>query len=88
MYRNGFFSLAFHALFIAFIVAPLVVVMAVSFTGEGFISLPSAGLSLRWFQALWANQEMTDAFWLSLKLGLVSATVATLVPVLDERNQS
>jgi putative spermidine/putrescine transport system permease protein len=81
MYRNGFFSLAFHALFIAFIVAPLVVVMAVSFTGEGFISLPSAGLSLRWFQALWANQEMTDAFWLSLRLGLVSATVATLLAV-------
>lgn len=81
MYRNGFFSLAFHTLFIAFIVAPLVVVMAVSFTGEGFISLPSGGLSLRWFQALWANQEMVDAFWLSLKLGLVSATVATLLAV-------
>ncbi|WP_288406693.1 FAD-dependent oxidoreductase [uncultured Pseudomonas sp.] len=81
MYRNGFFSLAFHTLFIAFIVAPLVVVMAVSFTGEGFISLPSGGLSLRWFEALWANQEMVDAFWLSLKLGLVSATVATLLAV-------
>ena len=81
MHKNGYFSLLFHWLFILFIVAPLVVVMAMAFTDKGYLSLPTDGLSLRWFRALLENQEMLDAFVLSLKLGLVSATVATLLAV-------
>ena len=70
MHKNGFFSLLFHALFVTFIVAPLVVVMAMAFTSKGYLSLPTDGLSLRWFRALADNQEMLDAFALSIKLGL------------------
>ena len=48
MKQNGFLGLLFNALFLAFIAAPLVVVIAVSFTSKGFISLPFDGASLRW----------------------------------------
>lgn len=41
MRKNGLFSLIYHALFIAFILAPLVVVVLVSFTSKGYISLPT-----------------------------------------------
>ena len=55
MHKNGFFSLLFHALFVTFIVAPLVVVMAMAFTSKGYLSLPTDGLSLRWFGAIAVN---------------------------------
>jgi putative spermidine/putrescine transport system permease protein len=81
MRKNGWISLAYHALFIGFIVAPLLVVVAVSFTPQGFISLPTRGLSLRWFRAILDAKELVDAFWLSLALGLASATVAVALAV-------
>jgi putative spermidine/putrescine transport system permease protein len=81
MRKNGLFSLLYHSLFIAFIVAPLVVVVAVSFTGKGYISLPTDGFSLRWFRAIGDAHEIVDAFWLSLWLGLASATIAVALAV-------
>lgn len=81
MRKNGWIALAYHTLFIGFMLAPLLVVVAVSFTGKGYISLPTDGLSLRWFRALWEADDMIDAFWLSLRLGAVSASVAVLLAV-------
>jgi putative spermidine/putrescine transport system permease protein len=81
MHKNGFFSLFFHTAFVVFIVAPLVVVIAMAFTSKGYLSLPTDGLSLRWFSALLDNQEMIDAFTLSIRLGLASATLAALLAI-------
>jgi len=81
MIRNGSLSLAFHALFIAFILAPLAIVCVVSFTPLGYISLPTDGVSLRWFAAILDNPRFISAFWISLGLGLVSSVVATLLAV-------
>jgi putative spermidine/putrescine transport system permease protein len=81
MRKNGLLSLVYHAIFIAFILAPLTVVVLVSFTGKGYISLPTDGFSLRWFRAIGGASELVDAFWLSLWLGLASATVAVLLAV-------
>jgi putative spermidine/putrescine transport system permease protein len=77
MIRNGPLALAFHALFIGFIVAPLAIVCVVAFTPLGYISLPTNGLSLRWFAAILDNPRFINAFWLSLALGLVSSLIAT-----------
>lgn len=81
MRKNGPFSLLYHALFIVFMVAPLLVIVAVSFTGKGYISMPTEGLSLRWFRAIADAHEILAAFWLSLTLGLVSATIAVALAV-------
>jgi putative spermidine/putrescine transport system permease protein len=81
MRKNGPFSLLYHTLFIAFMLAPLIVVVAVSFTGKGYISMPTDGLSLRWFRALWQADDFISAFWLSIRLGVVAATVAVALAV-------
>ncbi|MFS8977208.1 ABC transporter permease [Cupriavidus necator] len=81
MRKNGLISLLYHSLFIAFMVAPLLVVIAVSFTGKGYISMPTDGPSLRWFRAIADAHEIVDAFRLSLTLGLVSATIAVALAV-------
>jgi putative spermidine/putrescine transport system permease protein len=81
MKQNGFWGLLFNALFLAFILAPLVVVIAVSFTDKGYISMPFDGASLRWFRAILENGDIVDAFWLSIRLALVAATLGVALAV-------
>ena len=81
MKQNGFWGLLFNALFLAFILAPLVVVVAVSITDKGYISMPFDGASLRWFRAILENEDIVDAFWLSVRLALVAATLGVALAV-------
>ncbi|WP_028240879.1 ABC transporter permease [Stutzerimonas azotifigens] len=81
MGRNGPLAWLFHGVFTAFIVAPLVVIVLVSFSDKGYISMPFEGASLRWYRAILEAPELVNAFWLSIGLGLGAATVATLVAV-------
>ncbi|ARP87516.1 ABC transporter permease [Bordetella genomosp. 9] len=78
---NGIVGLVFHTIFVLFILAPLLMVCAVAFTSEGFISLPTSGLSLRWFRAILDNPRFIDAFFFSLGLGALSATIAIALAV-------
>lgn len=81
MRRNGPLALAFHAAFVAFMLAPILVVVAVAFTPEGYLSLPVNGPSLRWFRAIGDYPEFARAFRDSLWLGLASASIATALAV-------
>jgi putative spermidine/putrescine transport system permease protein len=76
MRRNGPLALAFHAVFVAFILAPIIVVCAVAFTSEGYLSLPTKGFSLRWFKAILDYPEFLRAFRESLWLAALSSTIA------------
>lgn len=81
MTRNGPLALLFNALFVVFMTAPLVVVIGVSLTPEGFLEFPPSALSLRWFRAILDNPDFIEAAWISLYLGLASASLATLLAV-------
>jgi putative spermidine/putrescine transport system permease protein len=78
MSRNGPLSLAFHGLFVAFMLAPIILVCLVAFTPEGYLSLPVNGFSLRWFSAILAYPEIFNAFATSLWLAAVSSTLAVV----------
>ena len=41
MSRNGPIALAYHALFVTFMLAPILVVCFVAFTPEGYLSFPT-----------------------------------------------
>lgn len=71
----------FHILFAVFMLAPLVVVILVSFTDKGFISMPFSGASWRWYEAILENDSFIAAFRRSLVLAAGSATLATLLAV-------
>ena len=55
MNRNSPLALVFHVLFLGFLLAPILIVCAVAFTPEGYLSLPTNGVSLRWFYAIGDN---------------------------------
>jgi putative spermidine/putrescine transport system permease protein len=81
MSRNGPLALAFHAAFVIFTLAPLAVVCAVAFTPETYLSLPTSGLSLRWFRAIGDYPEFIRAFWQSVWLGALSSLLAIVFAV-------
>jgi len=81
MRRNGPVALLFHALFVVFLLAPIVIVCVVAFTPEGYLSLPTRGPSLRWFRAIADHPEFIEAFKTSLWLGVLSATIAIALAV-------
>jgi putative spermidine/putrescine transport system permease protein len=59
----------------ALLLAPVVVVAAVSFSSGAFLSFPPPGLSTRWYASLFGNPEIMSAL-------VTSATLATLVAAL------
>lgn len=81
MSRNGPLALAFHALFITFMLAPILVVCIVAFTPEGYLSFPTNGLSLRWFRAIGDYPEFLRAFKSSAALGTISALLSIAIAV-------
>jgi putative spermidine/putrescine transport system permease protein len=81
MRRNSIPALIFHGLFVAFMLAPLLIVCVVAFTPEGFLSLPTRGPSLRWFRAIFDYPEFIRAFRDSLWLAALSSTIAIMLAV-------
>lgn len=79
--RNNALALGFHLLFVTFILAPLVVVILVSFTDKGYLAMPFQGASLRWWYAIAENPRFLDSFWFSLRLAFVAATLAACIAV-------
>jgi putative spermidine/putrescine transport system permease protein len=76
MLKNGPLALAFNALVVAFVLAPLVVVCLVAFTPEATLTVPTVDFSLRWFRALFEHADFMQAFRNSLVLATLSATLA------------
>ncbi|MDH3694747.1 MAG: ABC transporter permease, partial [Gammaproteobacteria bacterium] len=81
MNKNSKLAIVYHSLFIIFLLAPLAAVVAVSFTGKGYLSLPTDGLSLRWFKTILEYPGFIDAFWMSLYLGTAAASLAIVLAI-------
>ena len=81
MRRNSIAALVFHTLFLTFLLAPLVVVILVSFTDKGYLAMPFTGASLRWWWAIGHNTQFVDSFITSLKLSTVTATLSAVIAV-------
>ncbi|WP_426399189.1 ABC transporter permease [Ralstonia sp. R-29] len=77
MQKNGPIALAFHTLVVAFMLAPLVIVCLVAFTPENTMQIPTTAFSLRWFKAVFAHPDFMQAFYNSVQLALLSASIAT-----------
>ena len=73
--------LVFHWIFAIFMLAPLAMVVLVSFTDKGYISMPFDGASLRWYLAILDEPDFIDAFWRSVGLAAAAATLATILAV-------
>jgi putative spermidine/putrescine transport system permease protein len=81
MSKNGPLALAFNALVIAFMLAPLAVVCIVAFTPGETLTLPTTQFSLRWFERVLHHPDFVQSFWNSLGLAVAAATISTALAV-------
>lgn len=72
----------FNALFIGFLLAPVVVVVLVAFTPEGWLKIPTTSFSLRWFREIARHPEFIEAFRNSLVIAVAASGLATLLGTL------
>jgi putative spermidine/putrescine transport system permease protein len=63
---------------VAFLLAPLVVVLPNGFSSGAYLQFPTPGISLRWFRNFAANRTWTDALLTSLQVGLGAGLLATI----------
>lgn len=72
---------AFTALFFAFLIAPILVVVAVSFTSASYVSFPIDGFSFRWFWRIVEYRPFLDALWVTVQVAIASTVIAVAVGV-------
>jgi putative spermidine/putrescine transport system permease protein len=76
---------------ITFILAPIGVTIAVSFSTLPFLSFPPVGFTMDWFRDAVQNEEFLDGLVLSLQLaaiaGIASTVLGTLAAIGLERGQ-
>jgi len=75
------FNIASVFLGLAFLYAPIVILVLYSFNASRLVTV-WAGFSTRWYVALFQDQQMLDAIWVTARVGILSATFATVVGTL------
>src|SRR3954471_7598216 len=74
--------LLYAILYLAFLYLPVLFLPLFSFNNSQFIAFPLAGFTTRWYSALFADSAMLHALANSLKVGVVTALLATLLGLL------
>ena len=68
--------------YLAFLYVPVLVLPVFSFNDSRFIALPLSGFTTRWYGDLAADSAMQHALGNSLKVGIVTALLSTLLGLL------
>jgi len=64
---------------VLFLLFPIALIALYAFNPSNVQGWPLDGLSTKWFSSTFANQDMRDALWLSVKAALIATTIALLL---------
>ena len=79
--RLSAFNVVSLALGLLFLYLPIVILVIYSFNASRLVTV-WGGWSLRWYRELFNDSAMIDAVWMSLRVGAMSATIATVLGTL------
>jgi len=74
-------NVAALALGLAFLYLPIAILVIYSFNDSRLVTV-WGGWSLRWYRSLLENEALREAAWASLRIGVLSATIATVLGTL------
>lgn len=77
----GLFNAAALVVGLSFLYLPILILVVFSFNGSRLVTV-WGGFSTQWYGALWRDQALMDAAWVTLRVGLLSATIATVLGTL------
>jgi putrescine transport system permease protein len=75
------FNIVSITLGFAFLYLPIVLLVIYSFNESRLVTV-WAGFSTKWYVAMLSNQSLLDAAWVTLRVALLSATIATVLGTL------
>jgi putrescine transport system permease protein len=79
--KLSLFNVTALALGLAFLYLPIVILVIYSFNASRLVTV-WGGWSTRWYTEFFNDRAMLDAAWMSLRVGVVSATAATILGTL------
>jgi putative spermidine/putrescine transport system permease protein len=77
--RTRVFLGAWTVLIVAFLMAPILLIIVYAFNPSNIQSWPLSGLSTKWFSSAWHNEAMRQALWLSVRAALLATAIALLL---------
>ncbi|MGE0284409.1 MAG: ABC transporter permease [Rhizobiaceae bacterium] len=75
------FNIVSIVLGFAFLYLPIVILVIFSFNASKLVTV-WGGFSTQWYGSLFRNQAFIDAAWVTIRVGVISATVATILGTL------
>jgi len=75
----------YAVLYLAFLYVPVLFLPIFSFNDSAIVAFPLKGITTQWYAELWDNDTMHGALWNSLKVGLATAVVATVLGICGAR---
>ncbi|MEZ5775502.1 MAG: ABC transporter permease [Hyphomicrobiaceae bacterium] len=75
-------TLGFTGLIFLFLIAPILVIMPLSFNAEPYFSYPMPGLSLRWYQDFFGSERWMSAVKVSVIVAFSTTILATILGTL------
>ena len=75
----GFLLRGYVALMCVWLVAPIIIVVILAFSGDGYLRFPPASLSLQWFDRFFGNVQWQRALLSSLMIGAIACVVSTAI---------
>lgn len=79
--RLSRFNIASLVLGLAFLYLPILILVIYSFNASRLVTV-WGGWSLRWYLEFFGDRAMIEASWMSLRVAVASATIATLIGTL------
>jgi putative spermidine/putrescine transport system permease protein len=61
------------------LIAPIVIVVILAFSGDGYLRFPPTSLSLQWFARFFGNLQWQRALLSSLVIGVIACVVSTTI---------
>lgn len=74
--------LLFAILYLAFLYIPVLLLPLFSFNDNVYVTFPLKGFTVKWYQAMWNNTPLVEAFWASVRVGLLVAVASTALGLL------
>ncbi|CDZ28464.1 ABC transporter permease [Neorhizobium galegae] len=65
----------------AFLYIPIIILVIYSFNASKLVTV-WGGFSLQWYRTMWSNQGLMDAAWITARVGVISATIGTVLGTL------
>ena len=75
-------ALVFTGLVFVFLMAPILVIIPLSFNSEPYFSYPMPGFSLKWYADFFGGERWMPALWMSLRLAFSVTILSTVLGTL------